>query len=654
MSKFERALQTPSFWLVIFILLSSIIGLSIFQDFGVSFDEPGIYRFAPVSLGMYSTVLDPLEKPVYLRESFLHRNGIYPELFNYGPVYFMVVDLFVRGLLTLGLPTPFWDLWHLAYFLTFEAGILVFYLLCRRWLSGWASLGAAVLFATQPLILGHAFMNPKDPPFMVFFMATVYSGLIMADRTAVLQPAAPAQTFKDLPVLFHEEKQAVSREASIRFRRQLLILAGGIFLLVLMHPVWANVLQQAVNSLYEAPASSLLGGLLRTFSSNPENIPVQDFIAEGLVWLTRLEILLVVLIAGGMIRAAYRLFPGSGHLVVQALSRPFRRFLSFLINPWVILAGVIFGLTLSIRLFAPLAAGLVLVYFFWKAGRRAVFPSLAYMAIASITTYLTWPYLWDAPIKHLIKSWEFMNAFSLSGSWSSLPTLLATQYTVPAVLLALAGIIISIVEAIRGKRSVLFLFLLGWTLLPLAVLILRESILYNNFRQVLFVIPPLFMVAGVAIERVNGFLKRPAMIGLFILLMILPGIWSAIKLHPYQYVYYNELVLGRKSDFREYNGDYWGTSLKELTEYLNTAAPTDAAVRVCSIPLIFEPYLRADLQINYSCDPAPERDGEFDYVVITSPRSLDTVPYAQKDVVCTVGREDSIYGVVISLADPSK
>jgi hypothetical protein len=45
-----------------------------------------------------------------------------------------------------------------------------------------AALAASVFFSWQPLLWGHAFINPKDPPFLVFFLASVCLGLEMVDR----------------------------------------------------------------------------------------------------------------------------------------------------------------------------------------------------------------------------------------------------------------------------------------------------------------------------------------------------------------------------------------------------------------------------------------------------------------------------------------
>ncbi len=133
------------------------------------------------------------------------------------------------------------------------------------------------------------------------------------------------------------------------------------------------------------------------------------------------------------------------------------------------------GLTLSIRILAPLAGGLVLVYMLWKIGKRAVYPAIVYLGLAWVTTYLTWPYLWGAPIKHLIKSWQVMNAFADPGPWYSLPSLLVTQYTETAVILSAVGLVIAGLEFIRGKRSGLLFLVVGWTLLPLGYLVVKRS-----------------------------------------------------------------------------------------------------------------------------------------------------------------------------------
>ena len=42
-----------------------------------------------------------------------------------------------------------------------------------------------------------------------------------------------------------------------------------------------------------------------------------------------------------------------------------------------------------------------------------------------------------------------------------------------------------------------------------------------------------------------------------------------VELHPYQYVYYNELAGGLYGAHRKYETDYWALSYREATEFLN-------------------------------------------------------------------------------------
>lgn len=50
-------------------------------------------------------------------------------------------------------------------------------------MSEFAAFGTALLFNTQPLLLGHAFMNPKDVVFMSLLTASAVLGLWMVDRS---------------------------------------------------------------------------------------------------------------------------------------------------------------------------------------------------------------------------------------------------------------------------------------------------------------------------------------------------------------------------------------------------------------------------------------------------------------------------------------
>jgi 4-amino-4-deoxy-L-arabinose transferase-like glycosyltransferase len=88
--------------------------------------------------------------------------------------------------------------------ITFLFGVYVVYKL-GRWLTGEtaATFGAA-LFASQPLLWGHAFINPKDMPFMVLFAAAVWTGVHAVDRLLGIGTASRGRILRELllPAIF--------------------------------------------------------------------------------------------------------------------------------------------------------------------------------------------------------------------------------------------------------------------------------------------------------------------------------------------------------------------------------------------------------------------------------------------------------------------
>ena len=91
------------------------------------------------------------------------------------------------------LPFSLPDLRHLIYFLTYFAGVLAFHSLAKRWLSDLPALGATVLYATQPLLWGHAFINPKDTPFLSLFLISLALGFNFFDKLPVESSPRPSQ-----------------------------------------------------------------------------------------------------------------------------------------------------------------------------------------------------------------------------------------------------------------------------------------------------------------------------------------------------------------------------------------------------------------------------------------------------------------------------
>lgn len=56
------------------------------------------------------------------------------------------------------------------------------------------------------------------------------------------------------------------------------------------------------------------------------------------------------------------------------------------------------------------------------------------------------------------------------------------------------------------------------------------------------------------------------------MLILAPGIFALVRLHPYPYTYYNAFIGGVGGAFRRYETDYWLTCYKETLRLINQEA----------------------------------------------------------------------------------
>ena len=170
---FRRFVAKPIFLLTAANLL---IGLFIFRDYGYSWDEPLFYDYAE-ALGYAYSPREWLSGDFDVANAFGASGDDHK---TRGPAYLLLARGPVQLLERMGLDHA--SAWHLINFLFFQFGVYFLYRLAFRWVKPAAAFAATALFAWQPLLWGHAFINPKDAPFLVFFLAAVSLGLEMVDR----------------------------------------------------------------------------------------------------------------------------------------------------------------------------------------------------------------------------------------------------------------------------------------------------------------------------------------------------------------------------------------------------------------------------------------------------------------------------------------
>ena len=163
-----------------------------------------------------------------------------------------------------------------------------------------------------------------------------------------------------------------------------------------------------------------------------------------------------------------------------------------------------------------------------------------------------------------------------------------------------------------------------WFALPFTYVVITTPIMYNNFRQFIFITPPFFVFAAYALQFLHDHLKQRVILPLALSFVFVLGLLNLFSLHPYQYIYYNQFTGGVRGAFRSYDLDYLYISLKEAIEYINEIAPEGAQILVWDVeyPQAIM-YNRPDITINRVAHISEAEYPSYQYAVIPTTRNVD-------------------------------
>jgi 4-amino-4-deoxy-L-arabinose transferase-like glycosyltransferase len=222
---------------------------------------------------------------------------------------------------------------------------------------------------------------------------------------------------------------------------------------------------------------------------------------------------------------------------------------------------------------------------------RFVLSLLPAVALAYAVMALVWP--WSVvdpfnPLRAVVyfshffeKPWHELFAGELVDVTdmprSYVPTLFALQLPEIFLGLGLAGVAGSAIAACRrdltaSRRAVLVLVPLAATL-PIVATVLARPAMYNGIRHFVFVLPPLAVLGGLAGAWLIEALRRhsrwlAAAAGIAFMAGIALPIVEMVRLHPYEYTFFNRLAGGVAEARGRYMLDYWGLSFKQASQGL--------------------------------------------------------------------------------------
>ena len=370
-----------------------------------------------------------------------------------------------------------------------------------------------------------------------------------------------------------------------------------------------------------------------------------------------------------------------GHLFINPKDIPFAAMFIWGIWAWMrmlgrrdwswrsaVLFGCFLGASMSVRI-----GGLLLLFYAglflgWPmisrmrgnvAPRAAGFAEVAgfarWLVLAAVTGFavlaLFWPALHENPFGatvstlHSVSDFGWEGIVRYGGEWLRVgelpPTYLLTWFviTLPdlwlGVVLAALGVLIwkwHMVRAAvvtRPDQAYRLASLLFMAAFPLIYIFLKGSTVYDGLRHVLFILPILAVGVGFLLVRVTAALSGRKVLLLSWSGLVAIGISAAavdgLRLHPYQYIYFNRLSGGLAKQGVAYEHDYWGTAYREGAELLSSALPRKPDGRpwrltmqpplellvqilgkpVVPPPALVQPFLRDDIQL-VGADEDPE------------------------------------------------
>lgn len=674
-SSLRATFKKTHFPIYVLISINLLIGMAIVSDFGESWDEKHYIIYGEDSLSNYQLFGGEI-KDINLGQGNLR---------YYGPSYIMFSNMFDNIAKYLFPSLNSVDVYHFMYFISFQIGIFSLYWINTRFMSPWPAVASCLLFSTQPLLFGHAFINPKDIPFLGLFLATIASGLSMVDRFVELD-----KEYSSTPIDGVEPQGrgtiGAALHVPLRYKPSIVKNISYLLIAMILLLILSYYMKEEINSIISHLLTQIASGnsyqfmsdFHQYFSENSPGYVNSEYINKGLVLFWRsyyyINFLIIVLLILINVHP-----PKSNFIKLWDTIKLYYKEIIFGLPKKIIrnfsiahllFAGLILGLSTSIRILGPAAGAIVSIIMLIELRHKSIAPVIAYFLIGSFVAYLTWPFLWGAPINRFVESLTTMSDFPWDGQvlfdgilyFASelpkiyLPTLLIIQFTEPLILFFAGGCALVIINSFKRKfihRYVLILFLWFW--FPLIIIIIKNPSMYDNYRQLLFLTPPIFIFSGIFLDMIYIRLDRFWIFGVFILVSITPGIIAGVRLHPYEYVYYNSLIGGVSGANGRYELDYWATSFREATEYINDIAVENARILVYGPVEIAKFYAREDLEFENVLSIEATRVADFDYALFST-RQYRGIPNKVKakingQIIFRVSREDSVFTFVQEISD---
>lgn len=268
---------------------------------------------------------------------------------------------------------------------------------------------------------------------------------------------------------------------------------------------------------------------------------------------------------------------------------------------WIFVLALISSILVNARMIglvfvAAVFACYIYLYFIRRSKttlKKTAITLTLYLVSFLLITYITWPLLWSDPIGKFTDVIKMSVNYSYSGSiilfngktlnsfdlpWWYLPAWMGVTIPIAVLMLCLIGIIINFRWFIKSelnivtdpKGLIIFIAAVCFLVPIIAEMVLRMPI-FDGWRHMMFLY---LFVLFFALSGLNYLLSHHLAAFKYIGILLISFVFVStlffdIKNHPYQHLYFNELVSKRPEYIRKnYEFDYWGTSYREGIAYV--------------------------------------------------------------------------------------
>lgn len=218
---------------------------------------------------------------------------------------------------------------------------------------------------------------------------------------------------------------------------------------------------------------------------------------------------------------------------------------------------------------------------------RLVKQILIFAAVSLLSIILFWPYLWENPLllfDSLVNSTTFdIGILTMFDDvvvkankipWSYNFVWIAISTPIFYLALFLIGFPIMVFKIfINGNNRIQNMYIFVSFLLPLILVIAFKTSLYNGWRHMFFIYPSFIMIVIIGLKNAYFFLKKINIFAMriFIVITIFSFsniVYNMIKIHPFEYVYFNSIAPNMNTICSGFDKDYWAMSYKQAFEYI--------------------------------------------------------------------------------------